>query len=81
MGSARISKTLHSFLQEQKRNGESFEDVVLRLLAPIPVSNWKEEQVKSIHLENEVKDLIREYRLTDGESLNNILTRLFLWEK
>ena len=78
MGSLRISRTLHSFLKEQKREDETFDKCIVRLLKQYPVSDWKLEKKTGINLSDETKDFIREYRITDGEGMENILTRLFL---
>ena len=74
----RVSRTLHSFLKEQKRDDESFDACIVRLLKQYPVSDWKIEKKTGIKLSDETKDFIREYRITDGEGLENILTRLLL---
>lgn len=78
MGGSPISITLHSFLKEQKREGESFEQCIIRLLKVYPVSDWKLEKKTTIQLSDEAKAFIKEYRITDGEGLENILTRLLL---
>ena len=78
MGGSPISPTLYSFLKEQKREGESFEDCVIRLLKVYPVSDWKLEKKTTINLSDETKAFIKEYRITDGEGIENILTRVLM---
>lgn len=78
VGGSPISITLHSFLKKQKKEGESFEDCVVRLLKSYPVSDWKLEKKTTIQLSDDAKAFIKEYRITDGESIENILTRLLM---
>lgn len=76
-----VSLELHEFLKKNKKDGESFDKCIVRLLKNYPVSNWDEGYRKGITLSPETVEFIKEYRLTKGESIENILIRLFLYEK
>ena len=74
----RFNMELYDYINSQKLDGESFEKCIVRLLKAYPVTNYSQEREIGVCLSKEARDFIKEYRITQGESVVNILTRLFL---
>ena len=70
---------LYNFLKSQKNEGESFENCVIRLLKGFPVSGFEKGQFRrNVVISPEAVSFIKEYAITEGETVETILTRLFL---
>lgn len=75
----RINMELYDFIKSQKKEGESFENCVIRLLKGFPVSGFEKDQFRrNINISSSAVAFIKEYAITEGETVETILTRLFL---
>lgn len=75
----RINMELYNYISSQKRENESFEKCVIRLLKAFPVSDFEKGQFRrNIDISSDTVSFIKEYAITDGETVETVLTRLFL---
>ena len=75
----RINMDLYYYLKSQKRDDESFEKCIIRLLKSFPVSDFEKGQFRrNVAISSEAVSFIKEYAITEGETVETILTRLLL---
>lgn len=75
----RVNMRLYRFIKSQKKDGESFEKCIVRLLKAFPVSDFEKDQFRrSVNISSSAVAFIKEYAITEGETVETILTRLFL---
>lgn len=56
----KISDEMHELLKDEKKDGESFDSVLKRLLGEDYGQMWTEEEIRSM-ARAEAKDMIREF--------------------
>lgn len=56
----KVSDELHATLKEEKKDGESFDSVLKRLLGEDYGQMWTEDEIRSM-ARAEAKDMIREF--------------------
>ena len=83
MSSTKIHKINKNRLKEY--DGEIYDDKVTTLLNIVedemPIIEIDNSPISSIYLKEETLDRIESYRLTEGESIENILMRMILLSK
>lgn len=75
----KVNMELYHYISSQKRNDESFEKCIIRLLKAFPVSDFEKGQFRrNVVISPDAVSFIKEYAITEGETVETILTRLFL---
>ena len=75
----KVNMELYHYISSQKRENESFEKCIIRLLKAFPVSDFEKGQFRrDVVISPEAVSFIKEYAITEGETVETILTRLFL---
>ena len=75
----KVNMELYHYISSQKRENESFEKCIIRLLKAFPVSDFEKGQFRrNVVISPEAVSFIKEYAITEGETIETILTRLFL---
>ena len=73
----RVNMELYHYINSQKRENESFEKCIIRLLKAFPVSDFEKGQFRrNVVISPETVSFIKEYAITEGETWWNCTTNL-----